>query len=334
MSQEQAKVLTDQTTNPNAHVVREIDLSEAWGNVAKLRGELESVQDGGTTVLAKLADACAPIAASYMSGGFLIRHKPREDGKEPTAEDIEKIEIKPELPSDDLAKRLSREVLEKLGFNKPEKLVEGDALKSRVSYNPDTVKATVKLAAKAAILVATNADGFTVWPFSGNSPLAHPDTAKTTEERAKLEKAWAKGKRRLAAVWNKVEPNFSLGKKGFNANGQETLIPASPNQVKITWAAHVEGKQRDATGKLARGVKDTATNSGAEGFTIPSDADPVQVINALTRYLEKVKADPTGKLVASLSAMEDTLSNMAGLADEVYTAVFNYNADYGQKEAA
>lgn len=312
MSNEQAKTLEDMTAEKPVNA-NTLNVGEIRSRIKELSGEAVKAHDNKESLVAKLAGIAAPYVAATKTGYTEIRVVPEIPAKTDESGNViqagkpgylEHIQhpAKP-LLSGDVAKFI-RDAMDL----KPEKLEgdAGDSVKSRISYKNTTVDQTAAIAAKAAILMAGNHDGLTVAFFVGRRAVPMKDG-----------KAPKGATLRLAIPHNIAEPHLKFkGNPVPNPNAE--LIVAAPSQVATSWGACIEGKPRDAYGKLIRGVK--ASNA----------FDWNKAIGDLAKALAKDAGDTTAPY-SDILTYAKALDNLAGVIDTLMTkAAKEYPEEFGE----
>lgn len=300
MSNDQAKTLPDMTAEKPANA-QTLNVSAIRAQIKELAGEAVKAHDNKESLVAKLAGIASPYVAACETGYTEIRIVPakleQRDAsgnvtQQAQSEGLEHIQHPPKpLLSQDVAKFI-REAFDL----KPEKLdgETGDSVKSRISYKNTTVDQTAAIAAKAAILMARNADGLTVAFFVGRRAVEMKDG-----------KAPKGATLRLAIPHNIAEPHLKY-KGNPIANPNAALIVASPSQVSTSWQACIEGKARDAYGKIVRGTKAV------------SAFDWQGTISELAKALAKDAGDATAPY-SDILTYAKALDNLAGVIDTLMT---------------
>lgn len=300
MANDQAATLPDMTASKPANA-QTLNVSAIRAQIKELAGEATKAHDNKESLVAKLAGIASPYVAACITGYTEIRPVPAvpekrdaegnviEQGK---SAGLQHIQHPPKpLLSADVAKFI-KEAMDL----KPEKLEgdAGDSVKSRISYKNTTVDQTAAIAAKAAILIAHGHDRLTVAFFVGRRAVPMKDG-----------KAPKGATLRLAIPHNIAEPHLKF-KGNPVANPNAELIIAAPSQVSTSWQACMEGKQRDAYGKIVRGTK--AANS----------FDFTKAISELSKALTKDAGDSTAPY-SDILTYAKALTNLAGLVDSLTT---------------
>jgi hypothetical protein len=312
MTQENSKILEDQTAAKPDNA-QTLNVTEIRARIKELSGEAVKAHDNKESLVAKLAGIASPYVAASFAGYTEIRVvaeiPPKVDGDGNVIHagkpgHLEHVQHPPKaLLSSDVAKFI-REAMDL----KPEKLEgdAGDSVKSRISYKNTTVDQTAAIAAKASILIAKGADGMTVAFFVGRRAVPMKDG-----------KAPKGAVLRLAIPHNIAEPHLKF-KGNPVANPNAELIIAAPAQVSTSWQACMEGKQRDAYGKIVRGVK------------AGTSFDWAKAIGDLAKALAKDAGDATAPY-SDILTYAKALDNLAGVIDTLMTkAAKEYPEEFGE----
>jgi len=302
------KPVNTQTLNVN-------DIRQA---IQGLAGEATKAHDNRESLVAKLANIAAPYVQACEHGYTEIVVRPEKpevkdkDGnvvQQAIPEYTEHVQHKPRPITD---KDVAKFIKDSFGF-KPEKLEgdTGDSVKSRISYKNTTVEQTAAISAKASILIARKLDGLTVAYFVGRRSVQIDANGKAPKG-ATL---------RLALPHNVAEPHLKF-KGNPIVNPNKELIVAAPSQVSTSWQACIEGKKRDAYGKIVRG------SVGGRVF------DWSKAIGDLSKAMfddAKDQTAPYGDIVTNRKALE----NLAGLIDSLLTkAQDEYPEEFEEKKVA
>ena len=291
--------LQDMTADKAPNAVT-LNVQEIRQTIKALATDANKAHDNKESLVAKLAGIAAPYVQACESGYIEIRPMPAQEAKidengnvvlegKPAYLNQVTVPARPAKHTD-----VAKFIKESLEI-KPESLSEaGEALKSRLNYKNTTVDQTASIAAKAAILIARNADGMTVAYFVGNRAVPLKDG-----------KAPKGATLRIAAPHKAIEPHLKF-KGNPMVNPREDLVIVAPSQISTSWGANVEGKQRDAYGKIARGTK------------AGSSFDFGKAIGELLKALHKDAGDDTVPF-ADILHHAKALDNLCGTLDILMT---------------
>lgn len=303
--------LTDMTADKPVNS-RTLNVQDIRRSIKELAGEATKTHDNKESLVAKLAGIAAPYVEACETGYIEIRAIPEtlpkidDNGnvvREGKAAHLLHVTVPPRPAKHTDVSKFIKEALE----IKAETMNEaGEALKSRLAYKNTTVDQTASIAAKAAILIARKADGMTVAYFIGTRAVPLKDG-----------KAPKGATLRIAAPHKAIEPHLKF-KGTAMPNPRDELVIVAPNQISTSWGANIEGKQRDAYGKIARGTK--ASNA----------FDYEKAISELSKALTKDASDTTAAYSDILTHAK-LLENLAGLIDSLTTkAAKEYPEEYAE----